>query len=100
MDPPEQPKESNLEHVVSLSGSDVQAVDSALLNELRSSWSEARMVVAGAHAALRSLYPAVPYVFFSHRLRKLVAGGAVDEIGQVNRQLNYQVRVSSLVPTA
>lgn len=100
MDPPEQPKESNLEHIVSLSGNDIKAVDSALLNELRSSWSGARMVVAGARSALLSLYPTVPDVFFSYRLRKLIAAGAVDAIGQVDRQLNYQVRVGGFVPTA
>lgn len=100
MDSPEQPKESNLEHVVSLSGSDVQAIDSALLSKLRSSWSEARTVVDGAYSVLASLYPAVPDVFLSYRLRKLVATGAVEAIGQVDRQLNYQVRISLLAPAA
>ena len=97
MDSPEHPKESNLEHVVSLSDHDVEAIDSALLGELRSSWSEARRVVTGAHYALLSLYPAVPDVFFSYRLRKLVAAGTVEAVGQVDRQLNYQVRVVRLV---
>lgn len=100
MDSPEQPMESNLEHVISLSGSDVQAIDSALLSKLLSSWSEARAVVTDAHSALFSLYPAVPDAFFSYRLRKLVAAGAVEAIGQVDRQLNYQVRIGNLVPTA
>ncbi|MCD9007956.1 DUF3658 domain-containing protein [Luteimonas sp. XNQY3] len=74
---PEQPRESDLEHVVSLSNGDVQTIDAALLSEVTPSWIDAKGVVTRAHAALLPRYLTVPDVFFSHRLRKLVAAGAV-----------------------
>ena len=100
MNSPEQPRESDLEHVVSLSDSDVQAIDAAVLTELTQSWIDAKGVVTRAHAALLTRYPAVPDVFFSYRLRKLVAAGAVEAAGSVDRQLNYQVRTNGHVPEA
>lgn len=94
----EQPKESDLVLVASLSGEDVQAVDSAILGELNRAWSDARLVVPGAHAALQSTHPSIPDVFFSYRLRKLVAAGSVEATGSVDRQLDYQVRAASHAP--
>jgi len=95
-----QPRESDLELVVSLTGDDVKAVDSAVLGKVSSSWAEARSVVSEAHTALHSTHPAVPDVFFSYRLRKLVATGAVEARGPVDRQLNYQVRSAGHLPAA
>ncbi|WP_161809352.1 MULTISPECIES: DUF3658 domain-containing protein [Stenotrophomonas] len=100
MNPQEQPRESDLERVASLSGSDVQAIDAAVIDALTLSWSDAKNVVASAYASLLSSFPAVPDVFFSYRLRKLVAAGAVEAVGTVDRQLNYQVRLSSHEPAA
>lgn len=88
----EQPKESDLEHVVSLDGGDVQAIDAAILSQLTGSWSAAKDAVVKAHTALSFSYPSVPDAFFSYRLRKLVAAGSVDASGPVDRQLNYKVR--------
>ncbi len=100
MTSPEQPRESDLEHVVSLSGSDVQAVDAAVLEHLNSDWLGASDVVARAHAALLAKYPSVPDVFFSYRLRKLIAAGEVEAAGSVDRQLKYQVRSAGQGPAA
>ena len=97
---PEQPRESDLEHVVSLSGSDVQGIDAALLNEVTPSWGDARAVVTKAYAAMLPSLPSVPDVFFSYRLRKLVAAGAVEAAGSVDRQLNYQVRLDNRASAA
>ena len=94
----EQPKESDLVLVASLSGEDVQAVDLAILREVNGAWAEARIVVQGAHSSLQSTHPSVPDVFFSYRLRKLVAAGSVEARGSVDRQLSYQVRDASHAP--
>jgi hypothetical protein len=96
----EQPRESDLEHVVSLSGNDVEAIDAALLRELAPYWEQARDVVARAHELLQRGYPSVPGAFFSYRLRKLVATGAVQATGTVDRELMYQVRGAGHVPAA
>jgi len=96
----EQPRESDLEHVVSLSGEDVQAIDAAVLSQLATTWMEARDLVAKAHAVLLPKYPTVPDVFFSYRLRKLVAAGDIEAAGAVDRQLNYQVRAKDHGPAA
>ena len=96
----DQPRESDLEHVVSLSGEDVQAVDTAVLSQLTATWMESRDLVAKAHAALLPKYPLVPDVFFSYRLRKLVAAGDIEAVGAVDRQLNYQVRAKDGGPAA
>ena len=100
MNSPEQPRESDLEHVVSLSSGDVQAIDAAVLSEVTHSWLDAKGVVTKAHAALLPRYPTVPDVFFSYRLRKLVATGVVEATGSVDRQLNYQVRANGCAPAA
>jgi hypothetical protein len=92
MNSSKQPKESDLEHVVSLNGNDIQAIDEALLREITHSWSDAAGVVSRAHTALLTSCPTVPDVFFSYRLRKVVASGAVEAMGLVDRQLSYQVR--------
>ena len=100
MNSQEQPRESDLEHLVSLSREDVQAIDTAVLSELATTWMEARDLVANAHAALLPKYPSVPDVFFSYRLRKLVAAGDVEAVGIVDRQLNYRVKSKDRVPAA
>ena len=87
-----QPRESDLEHVVSLTGDDVEAIDAALLLAVDSNWQEARDVAEGAHASLQSRYPSVPFVFYSFRLRALIAERVVDAMGIVDRELRYQVR--------
>lgn len=95
----EQPIESDLVLVASLSGEDVHALDSAILREVRRTWSDARLVVSGAHAAMKKTLPYVPAAFFSHRLRKLVAAGCVEAEGSVDRKLDYQVRAAGSAPT-
>ncbi len=100
MTSPEQPRESDLEHLVSLTGRDVQAIDAAVLAEVTPTWVEASVVVKSSHAALLSSYPLVPDVFFSYRLRKLVGAGVIESTGTVDRQLNYQVRTIGHAPAA
>lgn len=89
---PTQPNEADLEHVVSLSASDVRAMDAALISAIPSDWRAARQIVESVHAALLPTYPSVPAVFISYRLRKLVAAVEVEAHGIVDRRLEYQVR--------
>jgi len=90
MNSSEQPKKSDLEHVVSLNGNDIQAIDEALLRKI--THSNAAGVINRAHTALLTSYPSVPDVFFLYRLRKVIASGVVETMGIVDRQLNYRVR--------
>jgi hypothetical protein len=100
LDSREQPRESDLEYVASLSCEDVQAIDAAVFQQLATTWMEARDLVAKAHFALLSKYPTVPDVFVSYRLRKLVDAGDIEAAGAVDRQLNYWVRAKDLISAA
>ncbi len=90
----EQPRESDLELVVSLSGDDVAAINAALLQHVTGSWLPALGVVTSAHHSLLPTLPSVPLAFFSYRLRKLVASGEVQAKGIVARELAYQVKAA------
>ena len=89
----DQPAETDLELVVSLSGDDVAAIDEALVHHLGTELQPAAQVVAAAHLSLQAAYCAVPSAFFSYRLRKLVALGKVAANGPVSRDLQYTVRL-------
>ena len=91
----DQPAESDLELVVSLSGEDVAAIDDALLRHLGTELQPAAQVVAAAHSSLQAAHSAVPSAFFSYRLRKLVALGEVAASGPVSRELQYTVGLPS-----
>ena len=63
----EQPRESDLELVVSLSGDDVAAINAALLQHVTSSWLPALVVVTSAHHSLLATLPSVPQAFWLSR---------------------------------
>ncbi len=90
----EQPRESDLELVVSLSGDDVAAVNAALLQHVTGSWLPALSVVTNAHHSLLPTLPLIPQAFFSYRLRKLVGSGEVQANGVVTRELAYLVKAA------
>jgi len=94
------PKESDLELVVSLSADDVEAINEALRRQISESWLPSSEVVKSAYNFLRSSHPSVPEVFFSYRLRKLVAANEIEADGPVTRELKYQVRRSGQVRVA
>ena len=89
-----QPRESDLELVVSLSDDDVASINAALLLHVTESWLPALSVVSDAHQSLLATFPSVPQAFFSYRLRKLVASGEVQANGVVARELSYQVKAA------
>ncbi|GAB3358633.1 hypothetical protein GCM10027430_29300 [Lysobacter tyrosinilyticus] len=91
----DQPRESDLEHVASLSGDDVATIKEALMQHVGDSWLPALTVVTDAHQSLLPTFPSVPPTFFSWCLRKLVASGQIQADGPATRELAYQVRVAA-----
>jgi hypothetical protein len=91
----DQPLESQLELVVSLTGDDVASIEAALLSQVPGSWASASSVVSAAHQSLLSNFPTVPKAFFSYCLRKLISDGQVQANGIVSKELAYQVRAAA-----
>jgi hypothetical protein len=85
--PPDQPTETNLEFVVSVSGAQVAEINAALMARASSDWQPLGGVIAAARMDTPSVLPTIPDVFFARQLRVLVSQGDLEGKGDL-RDLN------------
>ena len=89
-----QPAETNLELVASLTGSQVDQINTALVAATDGQWRKVALVVARAMLSLSNEFSAVPYVFFARQIRVLVSLGQLEGIGNLRDMRSSEVRRS------
>jgi len=89
-----QPAETNLELVASLTGSQVDQINTALIAATDGQRRKVAVVVARAMLSLSDEFSAVPDVFFARQIRVLVSRGQLEGIGNLRDMRSSEVRRS------
>lgn len=93
-DPPLSAEQERL--VGTLSQSQIDAVDSAILSSCVTQWRKVARVVPAAMAQVGSALSGVPDLFYAKRVRALVERGALDAQGDLRRMRYSEVRKSEI----
>ena len=96
--PSDQPNEADLELVVSLDGSQVDQINTALFAATQPQWRKVALVVAAAMQSLPGEFSAVPDVFFARQIRVLVSRGELEGVGDLRDMRRSEVRRPSQSP--
>ncbi|MFZ2267460.1 MAG: DUF3658 domain-containing protein [Azonexus sp.] len=87
-----QPAETNLELVASLTGPQVDQINTALVAATDGQWRKVALVVARAMQSLPEEFSAVPDVFFARQIRVLVSLGELEGVGNLRDMRSSEVR--------
>jgi hypothetical protein len=79
--------------VLSLTPADFKRIDECLLSHASHSWHKVARVVLHAMFALRDEFPTLPDGFYSMRVKHLVASGALEAAGNLDRMRFSEVRI-------
>jgi Protein of unknown function len=80
------------EVVSSLSASDIELIDSALLADCASSWRKVARVVGTAIGTLRGRFPNIPVGYYALRVAHLVESGSLESEGNLEYMRYSEVR--------
>lgn len=78
-----------------LTAADLQRIDECLLSHTSDRWRKVARVVASTMASLAGHFPDVPDVFYSRRIKHLVASGALEAVGNLDRMRFSEVRIAT-----
>ena len=84
--------------VAKLSGTDLQIIDAAILENCFPSWSKVAAVVVLTEKALRDRYPKLSYIFYAQRLIGLAREGQLESQGKLEYMRFSEVRRPSKRP--
>lgn len=87
-----QPTEADLELVVSLTGVQVNQINTALVAATDGQWRKVALVVARAMQSLPEEFSDVPDVFFARQVRGLVSLGELEGTGNLRDIRASEVR--------
>lgn len=79
--------------VSKLTQAELQAMDRELLARAASSWRKVALIVAKVMGELGGKIPDVPDVYYSQRVRNLVALGKLESQGDLARMRHSEVRL-------
>jgi hypothetical protein len=81
--------------VAALTATDVSAIDSAILAQVRTHWQKTALVVVKAMYAYPDKYEDIPDVFYGQRVIALTEGGAIEASGDLLQMRLSEIRLSS-----